>query len=278
MDCKRCGKELPVGQRTSCPHCGIYLHTHITPRGVPGKTKRKNNRALVMSFLSVGLVVAVVCVFIPFMRSSTKNNMLEKIDAMFLEMNGNESEFTEDEWKRKLAVFSGAVANLEKSFPKDAENIGMANTYLALLCGIDPDTGDILDPYKAQRDHLIRTGREDYIDILNIAFTKQDGRSSFTVEIKNNSSITINRVTMEFEAFKPNGNPSNGSRNGDNKWGVNFTTPIRPGEVESLSFSDIRHPWTDEEIASVKLLWLNVVYGPNNEAYFAPEVCAALWR
>ena len=88
MDCRRCGKELPVGQRKTCPHCGIYLDTIITPRSSGPKVKGPARRATIMTYLSVGLVVIIVCVLIPFLRSVTKKNMVVTIEKSFTELNG----------------------------------------------------------------------------------------------------------------------------------------------------------------------------------------------
>jgi hypothetical protein len=282
MECKRCGKELPVGQRKTCPFCGIYLETIVKPRGPRPKTRPPGRRATIMSLLSVGFVVAAIFILVPFMRSVHKNHMLLHIEETFLELNGRELEFTEDEWEKKLASFSASVENLRKAYPSDHENIEKAERYLNILCGLDPDDPtkpgpDSISEQERKDQRLINTAKDKIIDITELSFTASGagGNSLISVWIKNSSSESvIAQVEIAFQAFDADGNPSIGSARGDNMWYIRTDTPIRTGETEHFRYSE---RWGDRNIASVKIEWLQVIYGPNNTEYFRPEVCRVLW-
>jgi ribosomal protein L37E len=267
MKCRRCGKELPVGQRTTCPHCGIYLNTIITPRGNAPKTKRKGNRALIMSFLSVGLVVAVVCIFVPFMRGITKNDMLTNIEDMFDTWNGAETEFSEDDWQKNLAVFSGAVDNFKRAYPKDEENVEKMERYLLILLGHDPDNLDPPEISGEQREfnnRLIRIAKDEILDILDLSASKD----TLTVRFKNPSGSGIAEIRMEVEGFDASGKSI----------GVGH---IRSKPIPAKTEEQYRFPvngWSGQDAASARIVWLDVGYGPHlPNIYFMPEVCEVLW-
>ena len=277
MECRRCGKELPVGQGKTCPHCGIYLDTIITPRGPAQKTKRSGNRSMIMSFLSVGLVVAVVAVVIPFMRGVNKGNMLASMEETFEALNGKESEFTPEEWEQRLAAFSAAVENFETAYPADEDNIIMARRYLSILCGIDPDTGEPIGPSEQQiyNERLILRARDEIIDIPDLTFAKPDasGKSGLAVQIRNSSDTYIRQIVILFKVFGADGNPSNGSPRGDNEWYPSIGS-LLPGEEKSFFFSE---PWSDADAAAAKIEWINVMYSDRDPVYFPAEVCKELW-
>ena len=277
MECRRCGRELPVGQGKTCPFCGIYLDTIITPRGPAGKSKRTGNRATLMTFLSVGLVVAVVAIVIPFMRGVNKENMLASMEEAFEELNGRESAFSPEEWEVRLTSFSAAVENFEKAYPSDEEHIIRVRRYLDILCGIDPDTGEAAGPSEQEtyNERLILRARDEIIDIPSLAFSKPDasGKSALTVQVRNSSDKFIRQVVVLFKIYDADGNPSNGSPRGDNEWYPSIGS-LLPGEDKSFFFSE---PWSDAGAAAAKIEWINVVYSDRDPIFFPAEVCQALW-
>jgi len=207
MNCKRCGKELPVGQTKICPHCGIYLEAIIKPRGSADTSKKPMSRATVMSFLSIALVIGMCLVLIPVLRGMNKTKALENIEEMFQEWNGREAEFSETDWEKNLAVFSKAVATYKDDHPKDEENNYINQRYLYILCGLDPDYLDEyrpIDPDKEQRKYnedLIKRTKREIIDIgATLSSPNSAGKRALNIRIRNESTLTISEVRMGFGA------------------------------------------------------------------------------
>ncbi|MDR0324790.1 MAG: hypothetical protein LBI19_01675 [Oscillospiraceae bacterium] len=277
MKCRRCGRELPIGQRKTCPFCGIYLETIITPRDPTQKLKKPRRRASLMTFISIGLVLIVVSVVIPVLRNVNEGNMRVSIEATYAELEGREAEFSEDDWEMKLASFSAAVENYKKAYPDNDENIERHKRLLYSLAGIDPDTGEFEGPTEQEiyNERLILRGRDEILDVTSITLTAPDssGRSTLTVHVKNTSNRFISGVSMLLTIYDANGRPSNGSPRNNNEWYPN-TDSLLPGEEKSFLFTE---DWSDASAASAKISWINVMYSDRDPVYFPPEVCDVLW-
>jgi hypothetical protein len=282
MECRRCGRELPVGQRKTCPYCGIYLETIVTPRGARPKGRRPTSRATLMTFLSVGFVFVAVFILVPFMRSVNKQHMLLNLEETFLELDGRELEFSEDDWQKRLATFTAGIENFKKAYPSDHENIEDIERKLHILLGLDPDDPTRPDPTRrpAEQDRynyeLINRARDEIIDITEILLTGPEagGNCTVSVRIKNSSEIIISQVTIFLDVFDEHGNPSNGSKQDDNKWYIRTDAPIGVGKTEHFRYIET---WRDPNIANVKITWVIVEYGPTNRIEFPPAVCEVLW-
>jgi hypothetical protein len=270
---------MPIGQRSTCPFCGIYLETFITPRGKgEAKVRRPYSKATLMSFLSIALAVVFMCILIPVMTRANRISAMTAIEESFQELYGHGGAFTEEAWEMRLASFSASVANYERSYPRDADGIERIKRQLDMLVGFDPDTGYYIGGTDQDRrnQELIRIAQNEIIDLTDISFTPPDGagNSTLTVQLHNSSELIISEIRMAFVAFDSFGNPSNGSKRGDNHWFVRANTPLRPGDEEAFLFSEA---WNGD-MAEIKILWMVVEYGPNFSIYLPPAVCEALWR
>ena len=263
MDCRRCGKELPVGKIKTCPHCGIYLETFITPRGPAPKTRRTGSRALIMSFVSITLAVIVMMIVIPFLRNMNKSNALENIEASYIDLSMNRDGFTDEDWEMKLASFVAAVYNFEKLYPAEQAHIDRFRGYVDRLTGGDPDT---LTPQEIYDRELIRTARDEIIDILELTASG----SGLLVRFQNASNLIIHQLVMVTEGFDADGNSL-----GEGAVRTDRDAPVRPQTEERVFFIDV---WGGAAAADAKIIWINVDFGPSLPAvYIRREVCEVLW-
>jgi hypothetical protein len=270
MKCRRCGKELPAWQKKTCPFCGIYLNTIITPRDPSPKARRPKNRALLLSFISVSLILIVVTVIVPLLRGMHKADAIASMEEAFAELHGNKENFTDDEWEMRLVVFSIAVNNFENSFPSDTANIEKFRFYLRTLLGIDPENPEIPiegNPQEIFDRHLITRAKTEIIDIREL--TVSDTGLGFI--ISNPSERILLQVRIWFEAFDSAGNSL-----GDRAVRTDRIRPILPYSDERMFFS-LSDLWGGASISRAKIIGLEVEYGPNESYYFRSVVCEALW-
>jgi hypothetical protein len=205
-------------------------------------------------------------------KNEQQQNALSAIEESFSELNDNRSSFGYDEWEMRIASFSASVDNYERSFPKDTENIEKIKGYLNTLNELEP-----LTEQDKRNRHLIDTARSEIIDLLGVSLEphEDNGNILMHLRLENRSEYIINEVRMAFEAFDGFGEPSNGSGQGDNLWHVRSNAPLRPNVEESIHFQTA---WGDTNISHIKILWMEVEYGPNFSVYLPPAVCEALWR
>lgn len=281
MQCRRCGKELPIGSRKTCPFCGITLDTYITPRDHTAKPPRKpGKRATKLSFLSVAFVVAIIFIVIPVLRNINKKDLLNKIEAYYLELEQNETEYDETEWELRLLTLSAMVHRFESSYPTDEENTEKITRYIYALCGLDPDNAENpeeIDEQQAYNERLINKARESIIDVTTIALEgpDRDGNCSLTVKAKNLSGQKeITQVALAFEVYDVDGNPANDTTRGTSVAYVKLPN-IAPEAEAGRVFLTV---WNNPDISYVKLLWMNVIYSDDESLYFPPEVCSVLWN
>jgi hypothetical protein len=241
-----------------------------------------------MSLISVGVAVTFMLVFIPLMTNANRANARANIEESFSELNGNETVYSEEDWEMQMVSFSIAVDNYKRSYSRDMEYLIKHDRYLRILNGFDPDitdpeTGEHLYVGTTDRDRrnkaLIDTARDEIIDMLGVSLVPPDsaGNILMHVRLENRSEYIINEVRMAFEAFDEFGSPSNGSNSVEypNQWFVRSTKPLRMNVEESIPFQTA---WGDKNISQVKILWMEIEYGPSFSVYLPPAVCEALWR
>jgi len=231
-----------------------------------------------MSLLSFCVAVIAVFVMVSISRSVNKNSAFTSIADDYYELFDNEDSFTEEQWERRLTSFNVAVSKFKNNYKRDRESVEQVDRWLNILMGFDPATGEFVGNTEQDKHdkNLIATAKDEIIDLFDIVFEPpagaKDARLSLT--LKNRSDWIVSEVRMAFDAFDSEGNPSNGSVRGDNRWHVRASTPIRPEDTDDLLFLN---RWDERDIASVKLVWMDVEYGPNRVTHFPAAVCEVLW-
>jgi ribosomal protein L37E len=282
VQCKRCGRELPVGQRKTCPFCGIHLDTYITPRDPNAKPPRKkSSRSTIMSLLSVAFVVIIVSVVIPILRNVNKRAMLAKLDTEYTEMNGREDEYEEGEWEAKLATFSASIHQFKTAYPTDEENARMLERRLNILCGLDPDdpfTITDIDEQKLYNDELIRRARAEMIDFTSVTVGAPSfsGDCALMLTVKNCAADKmIEEIKMALTALDSGGKPIKDGKRGTADGYIRITTLIRPGEEMGFSYLSV---WNSTAIDRARVRYFTVYYSDGSHYYFPETVCDALWK
>jgi hypothetical protein len=231
------------------------------------------HKATLMSLMSIALVVIVFMLFVPFMQNWHMGNAIEHIEATYAELDGHRLEFTSDQWDMRIASFTTAVHNFERDYPKETERIEKFQRYVSLLLNIDPDDPDRpLGPSDQEMFNawLIEHAKDEIIDILEFLIAN----SALNMRIRNPSDFIILQVEIMAEGFDAEGN-SLGMR----PIRTEKSKPILSQTEEQLLYTSIS-VWGRADIASARIVWLNVDYGRNadpEQIYFQPVVCEVLW-
>jgi hypothetical protein len=222
-----------------------------------------------MSLLSMGVVVIVAFIVVPFIRSRNMHDTIIKIETAYIELYGNKSDFTDDEWEVRLTAFSIAVHNFERAYPNEKDNAERFLRYLRVILGVDPDDPDQqYGPSEQDRFNqlLIDTAKAAVIDVTELTVAN----AALNVRVSNPSEVIIMQVTMEIEGFD-----SEGGSLGKAVIRTPRDEPIMPGAAERYFF---RNLWGGAVAAEAKLVWLNVNYGQGREdIFFQQAVCEVLW-
>jgi hypothetical protein len=268
MQCRRCGKELPTGQKKTCPHCGIYLETIITPRNPASKTKRTGSKALLMSLLSVGLLVAVMSFIIPFFNNMHKTDAIAKLEEAYAELSENRDAYTDDEWKMRMASFSAAVNNFANRNSREKELIDKYRRYELILNGFNPDDPDDfigLSPQEQLDSMLLKRAKNEFIDITGLTVNSL----GVSIQIKNPSDWIIAQVRIWIEGYDERGNTA-GER-------VVRVPPILANSERGELFT-LADLWGRDDIVRVSIVGLDLDHGPETEnIFFRRAVCEQLW-
>jgi hypothetical protein len=244
-----------------------------------------------MTFASFGFAVLAMFILFPVINSVNRQKAFSHIESEFNELFDREDSFTEAQWETRITAFSVAVSKYTgNSRRRDVSNVEQVKRWHSILSGFDPDkilsydpeTGEPIYEFVGDTEQdvrnkeLIATAKTEIIDLLNIVFAPPIGNrdASLSMTLKNHSDWIISEVRMAFDVFDSEGNPSNGSVRNDNRWHVRTSDTIRPGETDQPLFLT---RWEDRDVASVKLIWMEVEFGPNRVDYFPYEVCSVLW-
>jgi len=221
-----------------------------------------------MALMSIGLILFVMLGVIPFFNSIHMQEAIEHITATYAELSENQEDYSEDDWVMRLASFSASVSNFANKYSRQTELIEQFRRYELLLNGIDPDDPELIieTPQERLNKHLIKYAKERYVDITELTITD----AGLSMLIKNPSDRIIAQVQIWLQGYDAEGNPA-----GDQK--PVKTRPILSQEEgrEFYTLSDLS--WTRANVASAKIVGLNLIYGPNDEIYFQPVVCEELW-
>ena len=249
MQCRRCHKDLPEGSGLSCPFCGIRQDTYIIPHGNAGRQKRKkSNKGALLSMVSVGLVVAIVCVLIPMLREHNKN-------AKFAEI----KQICESGDLSRGDVLSAKIATLKKSYPSDTELHDeldrMLNEFLGLDENFDPNAPSV--PPDADREsevqRMIETARESVLDVTEIALSGPTYAGGYSVALKwvNSSVATVSELRITLEAYDAAGNAVQCTKREKSEGYIRMTKIVSPGQESEGAALDV---WFAENIQYVQIL------------------------
>ncbi len=292
MQCRRCGKELPIGHRNTCPFCGIRLDTHITPRDTTVRPRRMvNRRNSLMSMFSVVFVVALVLIVVPILQRNTKTISETEIESLYKELKelrpvleaqylaSKNGKWNEDpDWEIKINSFAAKIYKYKQDFPKEEERYAVYDAWITEL--MQPPN---VTEQSQFNEWAINSAKDDVLDILSVTVAKPDEAENIRldVEIVNHSADTISQVSIAIEAFDAEGNPvfdrTQLGENGDpvNLGYVHTNDYLIPGANRTYTFEAV---WNNPEITAAKIYWLAVEYSDETKYFFPPEVCEAVWR
>ncbi len=292
MQCRRCGKNLPMGHGNTCPFCGIRLDTYITPRNTSVKPRKPaSRRNSLMSMLSVAFVVILVVIIVPVLQNNTKVKSETEIATLYAELielrpelqaqylaekSGNWYE--DDDWEIKINSLVAMIHKFKQDYPKETEKHAEYDAMITELM-----TPPNITEQSQFNEWAIANAKAEVVDILSITVGKPDeeGNMSLNVKIKNNSKETFSQVNIAFEALGAGGNPIyDGNETGENGEPVNLgyihtNDYLIPGGEQTYTFKGI---WKDPNIAAARVHWLQVEFSNGNTHYFPPEVSKEIWK
>ncbi len=270
MICRRCERQLPEGETTVCPYCGIRQDTYIVPR-TPERYKRpKMKRGAFLSILSVALVLFIVAMLIPFLRDYNKRGLLTKIESAYNRQD-----------KETLNILYG---KLQSSYPKASEEISSTKALLDELLGVTPSaappSGVPLDEWVEEamlRDlqERVELTREQIFELSSIEIASPAALSEQNLEIawKNLSSKNIVEIKFSAEGYDALGNAVLLSGSELSRASLRYDKTVAPGSEAVSTFLSL---WPGRQVVSVKLLAVSIRYEDDSTKYIDEDVLDAL--
>ena len=289
MKCKRCQKELPVGIQSHCPHCGLRVGTHITPRPPREKKKRGLRRSVVLPLATTFLIIGVAVVLSPFLQGQNRDAALQDIRNRAEAIQNPEEPLSDEELNNQINWLMATIGQFESRFPNDEEALAEFQEFRSALgiITMPPHMETLPDatfaPSEQQQQHidwLIGIAQDHIIDISSYAVRPpdRDGNVGLDVSFVNQSSKDIARITFVFRALDGEGNPMRvENAEGEQVW---FDRGAVSENIKGEASEDRTYlaVWNDSAVKSAELIDVRILYTDNSPMVFLPPaVTSALW-
>lgn len=292
MQCKRCGKELPIGHRNTCPYCGIRLDTYITPRDTSVKPRGiVNRRNSLMSMISIAFVVFLVVIVVPILQNNTKNSSEAEIIKLYYELKELRPEleaeylvsksgnwYEDGDWEIKINALAAMIFKYKEDHPKEEEKHKEYDGYMTELMR----PAEITEQGQFN-EWAIQHAKDEVLDIISVTVGKPDGEGNIRLSVRlvNHSTDTISQVSAAFEAYGTEGVPvfdeTRLGENGDpaNLGYIRTNDYLVSGAERLYTFEAV---WNNPSVTAAKVYWLSVEYSNGETLFFPHEVCEAIWK